>query len=197
MEHFYNMPHMGEDWFTYATLYKRMVEAFSTNSHFVEIGSWKGKSAAFMAVEIINSGKSIKFDCIDIWSDEYYLGNEKFEAGDQLYQIFKDNISPVQKCVNDIRMDSVEASELYADGSLDFVFIDGDHSYDGVKGDLEAWLPKMKPNSIISGHDYGWDHNVRKAVRDVLGFDDFSDPWGNGCFIAAIVHGKAVPYYAR
>jgi len=65
MEHFYK--DLGENWFTYPGLYSMIVEKYPTNSHFVEVGVWKGMSAAYMAVEIINSGKNIKFDCIDIW----------------------------------------------------------------------------------------------------------------------------------
>lgn len=63
MEHFYQ--NIGEDWFTYPNLYKEMVEKSSNGSLFVEVGSWKGRSASFMAVEILNSKKDIKFDCVD------------------------------------------------------------------------------------------------------------------------------------
>ena len=59
---------MGENWFTFPLLYSEMVKRFSSESHFVEIGSWKGMSAAYMAVEIANSDKDIKFDCVDIWA---------------------------------------------------------------------------------------------------------------------------------
>lgn len=52
MEHFYQ--NIGEDWFSYPRLYKRMVESATDGHHFVELGSWKGRSASFMAVEIIN-----------------------------------------------------------------------------------------------------------------------------------------------
>ena len=37
---------------------------------------------------------------------------------------------------------------------LDFVFIDGDHSYAGVKIDLEKYVPKIKSGGILSGHDW-------------------------------------------
>ena len=53
-----------------------------------------------------------------------------------------------------IKMDSVEASKYIADESLDFVFIDGDHSYEGVKRDMHAWVPKVREGGIVSGHDY-------------------------------------------
>lgn len=65
MNHIYTGNEFGEDWFSYANLYSEMVNRFPSGSHFFEIGSWKGKSSAYMAVEIVNSGKDIKFDCID------------------------------------------------------------------------------------------------------------------------------------
>ena len=65
MEHFWHKDYFGENFFTYPNLYSTMVKIFSTESHFIEIGSWKGRSAAYMAVEIHNSGKRIQFDCVD------------------------------------------------------------------------------------------------------------------------------------
>ena len=65
MEHFYQT--LGEDWFSYPELYKSIVENNQDGAHTVEVGSWKGRSASFMAVEIINSNKNIKFDCVDTW----------------------------------------------------------------------------------------------------------------------------------
>lgn len=37
---------------------------------------------------------------------------------------------------------------------VDMVFIDGDHSYVGCKGDILAWLPHIKDGGIIAVHDY-------------------------------------------
>lgn len=49
---------------------------------------------------------------------------------------------------------SVEAARTIADASLDLVFIDADHSYEGVKADLAAWVPKVKAGGWIGGHDF-------------------------------------------
>lgn len=160
MDHFFQ--NLGEDWFTYPDLYSSMVNQFSDGSHFVEIGSWKGRSSAYMAVEIKNSGKNIKFDCVDTWNGD---SNHKdpnsvwydpiLKETDGLYIEFLKNIKPVKDLINPIRATSVSASRLYDDESLDFVFIDGDHSYESVKDDINHWLPKVKIGGVIAGHDYG------------------------------------------
>lgn len=179
MEHFYQ--NLGENWFTYPNLYRQAVEHFPTNSHFVEVGVWKGRSAAFMAVEIINSGKEIKFDCVDNWeySDiQTDIAEAKYE---NLYETFLNNIEPVKHIINPIRKLSYVASTGYKDNSLDFVFIDAAHDYDNVLVDLKAWAPKIKSNGIIAGHDYAWGGGVKKAVNEFFGKDNIQQQ--EGCWI--------------
>ena len=65
MQHFYQNL---EGWFDFDDIYSRMVNGCKEPAHFVEVGSWKGKSTAYMAVEIANSHKDIRFDCIDTWN---------------------------------------------------------------------------------------------------------------------------------
>jgi predicted O-methyltransferase YrrM len=165
MEHFYQ--NLGENWFTYPSLYKQMVEYFPDGSHFVEVGTWKGMSASYMAVEIINSGKNIKFDCVDNW--EYIEGLQNDipkEAYDNLYEIFLKNISPIKHIINPVKALSKDGVKRYKDESLDFVFIDAAHDYENVKEDITLWYSKVKPMGIISGHDYSWGEEVRRAVHD-------------------------------
>ena len=57
-----------EGFFSFKELYKEQVLKASDNAHFVEVGVYLGRSASYMAVEIANSGKDIKFDCVDTWS---------------------------------------------------------------------------------------------------------------------------------
>ena len=59
------------------------------------------------------------------------------------------------------------------DGSIDVAYIDGDHSYDGLRGDLEAILPKMAVNGVIACDDYHrrgwWKNGVIRALNEFLG----------------------------
>jgi hypothetical protein len=54
---------------------------------------------------------------------------------------------------------------MFSDKTIDMVFIDANHTYDAVKADIEAWLPKVR--KIICGHDYadGWP-GVKQAVNE-------------------------------
>jgi SAM-dependent methyltransferase len=170
MEHFYN--NIGEDWFSYPQLYKRIVDNSQDEAHIVEVGSWKGRSAAFMAVEIINSNKNIKFDCVDTWKGSIEHTTYDVITEEKLYDVFLSNIEPVKHTINPIRMTSIDASKLYEDDSLDFVFIDASHEYEDVKADILAWLPKVKIGGILAGHDYDTFEGVNRAVNEIFNIND-------------------------
>ena len=152
-------------WFTFPNLYKQVVEKQQSEAHFVEVGSWMGQSACYMAVEIINSNKNIKFDCVDKWGP----------GGPARYKRFLKNTKSVQSIVNPIRLTSTEASNLYADNSLDFVFIDANHSYEFIKDDIKHWYPKVKKGGILAGHDYWSDWpGVIQAVDEFISKNNYS-----------------------
>lgn len=169
MQHFYQNV---DGWFDFERIYSGAVKKFPTNSHFVEIGSFLGKSSSYMGVEIMNSHKNIKFDCIDHWvgSTEHNDGTDwgfDFDV-DKLYETFLENIKPVKSFINPIRKPSLEAVLDYDDNSVDFIYIDASHDYDNVLADLRAWYPKLKSNGIIAGHDFPHPP-VCLAVKDFFG----------------------------
>lgn len=166
MEHFYEDI---EGWFKFADTYSEMVELSPNPAHFVEVGCWKGKSTSYMAVEIANSGKDIRFDCVDTWRGDKFTG--VFET-DELYDEFIKNMNPVVEYYNPYRMTSIEAAENYADESLDFVFLDASHDYESVMQDIVAWYPKVKVGGYIGGDDY-WPTlpGVIRAVDEFFGDD--------------------------
>ena len=59
--------------------------------------------------------------------------------------------------------------EFIEDKSLDFFFIDASHTNKNVKKDLMTWLPKLKDNGWMIGHDIDYP-SVEQAVLDVVGF---------------------------
>ena len=65
--------------------------------------------------------------------------------------------------------DSRVSPDFVADNSLDFFFIDASHTYKNVRKDLIAWMPKLKHDGWMMGHDIDYP-SVEKAVMDVIGF---------------------------
>jgi hypothetical protein len=168
MQHFYQS--IGEDWFTYPELYKEMVKRFD-NAKFVEVGSWKGRSACFMGVEIINSGKNIRMDCVDPFDYVPTQNDIQAEKFENLYEQFLENTKPVASVINPVKNLSHLASENYADNSLDFVFIDAAHDYENVRKDIICWYRKVKKGGVIAGHDYTSAEGVKRAVDEFFGAD--------------------------
>jgi hypothetical protein len=165
-------------WFDFAGLYDAMVSRVNGKpAHFVEVGSWLGKSAAFMADRIRRSKKEIRFEAIDNWAGgsntpansgpgtKAATRDAVTASGRDLLRTWETNIRScgVAEFVKPIRCDSTEAANRYADASLDFVFIDADHEPGSVYSDLKAWWPKVKRGGVLAGHDYD-EHGPREGV---------------------------------
>lgn len=157
-------------WFNFQDIYLAMVALADDGARFVEIGTFLGKSASFMANEIKASGKVISFETIDTFkgSPTELEGKHKYYSEIDVYQRAKNNLKDLPARI--LVGESVKWSEQYEDASLDFVFIDGSHVYEDVKRDIEAWLPKVKPGGYIGGHDFD-NNDVKKAVVEVIGFE--------------------------
>jgi ADP-heptose:LPS heptosyltransferase len=67
-----------------------------------------------------------------------------------------------------IHAPSAEAAAQVPDASLDYVFIDADHSYEGCRDDIAAWLPKVRPGGLLGGHDYGRSAYPREGVKPAV-----------------------------
>jgi predicted O-methyltransferase YrrM len=64
---------------------------------------------------------------------------------------------------------SIGASHGFGDNTLDFVYIDAEHSYEGVRADIHAWLPKIRKGGCIGGHDISIGQ-VQNAVYSIEAF---------------------------
>ena len=183
-EHYRRIP----GWCDFEDFYARMVAWAPDGSHFVEVGAYLGRSACYMASCIKRSGKQIRFDAVDIWLPYdpektpwmfSWLGDKEASLARQIvdahgglkeaFLAFMDEAG-VAEYVNAVHANSVTAASLYADRSLDFVYIDANHKYEAVLADLAAWVTKIRPGGVLGGHDYSpeWP-GVEKAVHEVFG----------------------------
>lgn len=175
------MKHFYEDiqgWFNFQQLYYTTIKSARPNSHFVEVGAWKGRSTAYMAVEIANSGLNIQFDVVDTWQGSEEHNWDPYVQTGTLYEHFLGNLAPCKPWVRPLRMTSLEAATQYPDQSLDFVLLDASHDYANVRADILAWLPKVRPGGILAGDDYRDDWpGVRQAVDELLPSRELLDAW--------------------
>ena len=87
-----------------------------------------------------------------------------------------------------MRKESESALASFADNSLDYVYIDGNHLYEYVKKDLELSLRKVKPGGYITGDDYTpggwWKGGVKRAVDEFGWNGEVNLLWlSNGQFV--------------
>ena len=130
----------------------------------VEVGNWKGRSTIAIC-EGLRSKRAPRLYAVDT-----FLGDEGMRQRHRdeilqgaIYNEFLGNTSEYP-FVHVLRLDSVRASRTVEDRSIDWVFIDAEHTYEQVSADITAWFPKLRPGGIISGHDFG-RFEVRRAVR--------------------------------
>ena len=78
---------------------------------------------------------------------------------------------------------SKNGSKFFRINSLDFIYIDGDHSYEAVKQDIELYYSKVKDGGVIGGHDFcGSCPGVCRAVieycdKNNLNFQSWDKDW--------------------
>lgn len=134
----------------------------------VEIGSWKGRST-----HALLTGCKGKVTAVDHFKGTVgeTEGPHKEALENDIHAEFMKNVGHFEN-LDVLKMDSLEAAKLFEDQSVDMVFIDGDHSCDGVRKDIEAWLPKCR--KMICGHDWQL-HSVQEAVTERFGEPDTAD----------------------
>lgn len=161
-----------DGWFDFQRLYDEQLTRIGNNrAIFVEVGSWLGKSTAYMAEEIKRRYKKVKLVAVDTWkgtSHEEHQQHAVRDAGGDLFHVWQKNMSRagVLPFVQPMQMPSVEAAARFPDRSVDFIFIDADHAYDAVKADIRAWRPKLKAGGVIAGHDFHQWEGVKRAVEE-------------------------------
>lgn len=64
--------------------------------------------------------------------------------------------------------DSVDASKEFTDESIDFIYIDANHSYASVESDILAWFRKVRVGGIIAGHDFDSSEDNYGVARAVF-----------------------------
>lgn len=161
-------------------LRKRRCDRFLTRVDLSKLEPYLGRSLCSLAEVVEQSGKNIIVIGVDTcrgsgpegWRGRDYHGEAVEQGGGTFAGALHRNVldSGFAKKIVLIISDSVSASRLFSDASLEWVHLDARHDYASVRADIEAWLPKVKAGGWLSGDDYDdekWPEVV-KAVRDLL-----------------------------
>ena len=148
----------------------------------VEIGSAWGKSAFILArlARLYGIGNTL---CVDPWQSDYLVQND--DGGlvdscinhydyDEALRVFEMNLLPYSTGdINYLRLPSTEAAKQYGAervvrsesfgqtaycGQIALLHIDGNHSYEAAKADIEAWSAYVAPGGWIIIDDYVWPY---------------------------------------
>lgn len=133
----------------------------------VEVGTDKGG----FAERILAKSNISELHCVDPWIDDFGSNyrpgffdkngsNRMKEAQEKLDQYMQS-----QRCY----LHQGFSADIAAtwEKPIDFLYIDGDHSLEGIYTDLYSWVPKVKVGGIISGHDY--KDGPGSGIKDFFG----------------------------
>lgn len=126
----------------------------------VEIGSYKGQSAAYLCT---GSREGVSIYLVDLWDreklDEVSENNQYAVAGKTHFKVLVERLRTlgVYDKITPLQGLSVYHGSHW-DKPIDLLFIDGDHSYKGVCSDFMIWYSHVKKDGVIAFHDYstGW-----------------------------------------
>lgn len=157
-------------------------------NHFVigaEVGVFDGRLSGYL----LRENRSMTLLLVDRWS-AVPMDHPYWKSGSEMARHTPDEWTAIEAKARSavafaanraiaLKGESVQVAAMIWDGSLDFSFIDAEHTYEAVTADLQAWWPKIRSGGFIAGHD--WDHpedhihpdgstnrmwGVKKAVED-------------------------------
>lgn len=128
----------------------------------LEIGSYLGASACFLAAAATEIGGEAKVHCIDTWQNQGMS-----EGLRNTWTAFQENTRPYSSLIVPHCGLSVDVSKTFTE-KIDLLFVDGDHSYEGCRADMLAWLPHLKPGGTVVMHDYAWAEGVQRVVKEII-----------------------------
>lgn len=162
--------------------YKKYFKELLKKNHckvVIEIGSFLGKSSIEIAKMLSDDGMIIAVDTWDITDPTNPVQNSRCirkykemekNGKPELYTQFLSNCkkSGMYHKITPLRMKSEVAAKIIdkkvTKSAPVLLYIDGDHSEEGVSKDLNAWFPVIHPDSVICGDDWHYRHMKEKGI---------------------------------
>lgn len=126
------------------------------NGIVVELGVFAGKSTAVMAP--ICQQNNNQYHAIDNFCGGADPPDQatRHQRNRNIRLLFDNNMTKMKllSFINVHQLDSAKSALMFDDNTVDFCFIDADHTSIAVQRDIDAWWPKIKVNGFLGGHDY-------------------------------------------
>ena len=154
----------------------KTIAEFATNNNWksgAELGVWYGETFKY----VVNNCPNLTMLGVDLYEQQpnndgpqkYYPGEDGHKWEHEKY--YNDMIKFCETTsgrASIFKGTTVDAAKTVEDNSLDFVFIDADHSFNGVDTDITHWFSKVKTGGYVIGHDIHWP-GVKQAVEKHFG----------------------------
>jgi predicted O-methyltransferase YrrM len=162
---------MPQGWFNHGPAILALLDAHRPRV-VVELGTWLGQSAIAMAASVRRWGGHVT--CVDTWSgnlhDDGGENSPPLMIGICARHMVSAGLGPHLRL---IPATTAAAAAAWSTRSIDFLYIDADHSETGCWRDLTAWAPHVRSGGLVVGDDYGhpdypgvrvaWDRFEREA----------------------------------
>ncbi len=145
--------------------------------HFAELkfnkGAEIGTERGYFAKTLLDANPKLKLSCIDAWTVyKGYRDHTRQDKLDRYYEETKKLLKPYTCTI--IKGWSMDAVKQFKDESLDFVYLDANHSFRYIIDDVDTWSKKVHKGGIVAGHDYNSHRSsVECQVKTAI------DGWGH------------------
>jgi len=146
---------------TSAVLLQHEIKKLGANVTGIELGVWTGHNLAHLLDECNNISMLYGIDPYEPYQDWNRYIDEN--VMNNAYQTALNNMSFFPGRCQLLKTTSLNASQKFSNSSIDFIFIDGDHSYECCYDDLNLWYKKIRRGGLFSGHDFSLP-GVNKAL---------------------------------
>lgn len=163
---------LAHGWFNHGATMLELVEQYRPAAC-VELGTWMGASAIPVARSIHRWGGTLT--CVDTWAGDVQPppAAVRSSAPWMLVSCARNLIDAGLANIRLIPATTIAAAAAWTT-PIDYLYIDADHSYAGVRADLAAWAPYVRHGGLILGDDYG--HRLFPGVRQA--WDEFEQTHG-------------------
>lgn len=161
------------DWFSNNTnIFKKNLNTYSgiPNLKFLQIGAYTGDASLWLLKNILTDSSSILID-VDTWQGSEEGIHKKFDWSD-VESTYDKKVSDYKNIIKH-KTTSIEYLSNCLD-RFDFIYIDGDHTADGVYSDAILSFPLLKDKGIMAFDDYLWHHDTNNpSLEPKQGIDKF------------------------